>query len=92
MVKRSDWVRPRVANARGFQKSAVPREPTNVVMKTLEQENDFWTLADRASSKLLDRSAHNKFMSALKNEQSKITRVVNLEILEEFAAKEVELC
>ena len=89
-VKRADWVRPRHANNRGHKTQPVPREPTNAVISSLEKENDFFTLVDKASSKLLDRKTHTKFMSALRTEQSQISRIVNLEILEDFAAKELQ--
>ena len=55
------------------------------VIKTLEQEADFWTLVDLASGKILDRNDHTKFMRELRKEHSQIHRLVNLEILEDFA-------
>ena len=50
---------------------------------------DWLSLIETASKKIIDRGAHAKFMTELRKEHARVGRLVNLEILEEFASKEL---
>jgi len=53
----------------------------------LDAEDNFWTLMDKSSSKILSAPEHVRFMAELKLEQKRLRAHVNLDILEEFASK-----
>ena len=54
---------------------------------TAEKEDDFWALMDKSSAKILTATEHVRFMGELKKEQRRLRAHVNLDILEDFAAK-----
>ena len=89
VVRRADYMRPRNTRDKSLHKSELPKQNTNQVMKSLEEQRDWLSLIETASKKIIDRGAHAKFMTELRKEHARVGRLVNLEILEEFASKEL---
>ena len=90
VVRSSNYVKVRSGSRPKEYKSEPVKSQPSQVIKTLEQEKDFWDLVNIASKKIItNKQQHAKFMQALANEHSGVSRLVNLEILEEFSTKEL---
>lgn len=72
-----------------FHKSGAPKPDDSRLVKvvTAAAEDDFWTLMDKSSAKILNAAEHIRFMSELKKEQRRVRTHVNLDILEKYASK-----